>query len=57
MLVRLPPNLDVSKAMQLLQGPSAKWIHDTFPKMASFEWQDGYGSFSVSKSQTQEVFD
>lgn len=57
MLVRLPPNIDVSKAVQLLKGPSSKWIHDTFPDMRTFEWQDGYGAFTVSKSQTQEVFD
>ncbi|MBE2284255.1 MAG: IS200/IS605 family transposase [Prosthecobacter sp.] len=56
-LLRLPPNLDVSKAVQLLKGPSSKWIHATFPKMSTFEWQDGYGAFTVSKSQTSEVFD
>lgn len=56
-LLRLSPNLDISKAVQLLKGPSSKWIHSTFPEMSAFEWQDGYGAFTVSKSQTSEVFE
>lgn len=57
-LVRLPPNIDVSKAVQLLKGPSSKWLHETFiQEMAAFEWQDGYGAFTVSQSQVGEVFD
>jgi REP element-mobilizing transposase RayT len=50
MLVRVPPALAVSQAVQLIKGPSSKWIHETFPRMGGFEWQDGYGSFAVSKS-------
>ncbi|SKB02063.1 REP element-mobilizing transposase RayT [Prosthecobacter debontii] len=57
-LVRLPPNLDVSKAIQWLKGPSSKWLHETFPhELGAFEWQDGYGAFSVSQSQVGEVFE
>ncbi len=55
-LVRLPANLDVSKAVQLLKGPSSKWIHETFPQLRAFAWQDGYGAFTVSKSIIPEVF-
>ena len=43
----IPPSLAVSKALQLLKGASSKWIHETFPNMAGFEWQDGYGAFTV----------
>jgi putative transposase len=43
MLLSLPPALSVAKAIQLLNGNSSKWIHETFPKMRSFEWQQGYG--------------
>jgi putative transposase len=49
-LVRVPPNLDVSKAIQLLKGPSSKWMSDTFPGLRDFQWQDGYGAFTVSRS-------
>jgi putative transposase len=50
-----PPTMAVSKAVQLLKGGSCKWIHDHFPALAAFAWQDGYGAFSVSKSQVPEV--
>jgi putative transposase len=49
-LLSLPATLSVAKAMQLLKGNSSKWIRETFPKMYSFAWQEGYGAFSVSLS-------
>ncbi len=49
-LLSLPPTLSVAKAIQLLKGNSSKWIRETFPKMNSFAWQEGYGAFSVSIS-------
>ncbi len=49
-LLSLPPTLSVAKAIQLLKGDSSKWIHETFPKMRSFEWQQGYGAFSIGIS-------
>jgi putative transposase len=49
-LISLPPTLSTAKAIQLLKGNSSKWIHQTFPKMRSFEWQEGYGSFSIGIS-------
>jgi REP-associated tyrosine transposase len=50
MLVSLPATLCLAKAMQLLKGNSSKWIRETFPKMRSFAWQEGYGAFSVGIS-------
>jgi REP element-mobilizing transposase RayT len=55
MLVSAPPTIAPSKAAQLIKGPSSKWVHDTFPKMGAFAWQDGYGAFTVSKSHTPEL--
>jgi putative transposase len=49
-LLSLPTTLSIAKAMQLLKGNSSKWIRETFPKMRSFAWQEGYGAFSVSIS-------
>ncbi len=54
-VLRVPPTLAVSKALQLLKGASSRWVHETFPGLAGFAWQDGYGAFSVSKSQLPEV--
>jgi REP element-mobilizing transposase RayT len=56
-LLGMPPTMAVSKAVQLLKGGCSKWIHDNFPSLKAFEWQDGYGAFSVSKSQLPEVTD
>jgi putative transposase len=50
MLISLPPTLSVAKALQLLKGNSSKWIHETFPRTRSFEWQEGYGAFSIGIS-------
>lgn len=49
-LVSLPATLSIAKALQLLKGNSSKWIHETFPNMRSFEWQEGYGAFSIAIS-------
>jgi putative transposase len=43
--------MGVSKAVQLLKGASSKWINDSFRELRGFAWQDGYGAFTVSKSQ------
>ncbi len=51
----LPPAQSVSKALQLLKGGSSKWIKDALPQMRGFAWQDGYGAFTVSKSNLPEV--
>jgi len=50
MLISLPATISVAKAIQLLKGNSSKWIHETFSEMRSFEWQKGYGAFSVGIS-------
>lgn len=49
-LISLPQTMDIAKAMQLIKGGSSKWIHDTFPDKRLFEWQEGYGAFSISIS-------
>lgn len=49
-LLAVPSTLSISKAMQLIKGGSSKWIHDTFADFQDFEWQEGYGAFSISQS-------
>jgi putative transposase len=49
-LLSLPATLSIAKAMQLLKGNSSKWLRETFPKMRSFAWQEGYGAFSIGVS-------
>lgn len=56
-VVGLPPTMALSKAVQLLEGGSSLWIHETFPELAEFAWQDGYGAFTVSKSQLPDLIE
>jgi len=49
-LISLPSTLSIAKAAQLLKGNSSKWIRETFPKLRSFAWQEGYGAFSIGIS-------
>jgi REP element-mobilizing transposase RayT len=49
-LLSLPGTLDIAKAVQLLKGSSSKWVHETFPDQRTFEWQKGYGAFSIGIS-------
>jgi putative transposase len=54
-LVSLPGTLSVAKAVQLLKGNSSKWVHETFPKLADFTWQEGYGAFSIGISGVEKT--
>ncbi|HXI25773.1 MAG TPA: IS200/IS605 family transposase [Pyrinomonadaceae bacterium] len=54
-LVSIPSTLSISKSMQLLKGNSSKWIHETFPNQRLFEWQEGYGAFSVAISGVEDT--
>jgi REP element-mobilizing transposase RayT len=49
-LLSIPATLPIAKALQLLKGNSSKWIHETFPNQRLFEWQEGYGAFSIAVS-------
>ncbi|PYI92063.1 MAG: IS200/IS605 family transposase [Verrucomicrobia bacterium] len=54
-LLSLPATMSVSKSMQLLKGNSSKWIHETFPALKRFAWQEGYGGFSIGISGIDET--
>jgi REP element-mobilizing transposase RayT len=56
-LILLPPPMPLSKAIQTLKGCSSKWLNDTGAAGNNFAWQEGYGAFSVSASQTNEVIE
>jgi hypothetical protein len=38
-----------------IKAGSSAWIHQTFPNLRNFAWQQGYGAFSVCISQVQET--
>jgi REP element-mobilizing transposase RayT len=55
LLLSIPSTLSIAKAMQRIKGGSSKWVHDTFAERKDFEWQVGYGAFSVGISQIDET--
>jgi len=53
--LRWRPDGSVADLMRTVKARSSKWVHDTFPNLAAFAWQEGYSVFSVSKSQEEVV--
>jgi len=51
-LLILPATIPLSKAIQTIKACSSKWLNE---KVKNFAWQEGYGAFSVSASQTPDV--
>jgi putative transposase len=54
-LITAPPTIAPCKIAQFLKGDSSLWIHREFPSLRKFAWQDGYGAFTVSKSNVPAV--
>ena len=55
LLLSLPSTLAIAKAIQLIKGASSAWVHNTISKYKDFEWQEGYGAFSISISQADST--
>jgi len=53
-LILLPQTITLATAMQEIKANSSRWLRET---SAHFQWQEGYGAFSVSQSQRQTVMD
>ena len=56
-LVGMRPTQSISDLMQYIKGSSSKWINEKKFLKVKFEWQEGYGAFSYSKSQINIVID
>ena len=52
-LASIPPTVSTSDAMRFIKANSSKWVSKKFNK--PFEWQKGYGAFSVSRSGMDAV--
>tara|TARA_R110000868_G_scaffold124907_1_gene329886 strand:+ start:121 stop:582 length:462 start_codon:yes stop_codon:yes gene_type:complete len=51
----LPMTLNISEVMRDLKASSSKWINDNRFLRGHFQWQEGYGAFSYSRSQRDTV--
>lgn len=53
--VGLNPNQSISEMMRIVKRDSSKWINDEKLTKHKFQWQEGYGAFSHSRSQLSKV--
>ncbi|KRD11488.1 transposase [Flavobacterium sp. Root901] len=55
-LLGLKPTISISSLMKVIKGKSSKYINEHQLTKYKFEWQEGYGVFSYSKSHIDAVY-
>jgi len=55
LLAKLRPDKALSDVLRDLKANATGWMHELFPSMSQFTWQRGYGAFTVSHSNVDEV--
>jgi len=53
--VGIHPTISVSKITEQIKSGSSNWINERKFIVGKFNWQDGYGAFTYSKSQVDNV--
>ena len=56
-LASLNATVSLAEVAGALKANSSRWVHETIPRANDFQWQEGYGAFSVSKSVEPRVTD
>jgi REP element-mobilizing transposase RayT len=54
-LLSMNTTVCIAEAMRKWKSLSSGWVHDTFHEASAFSWQEGYGVFSVSRSNAKKV--
>lgn len=54
-LAKLSPTLAISDVLRHVKSNSSHWFDGTFPSPRGFAWQRGFGAFSVSASNLDQV--
>jgi REP element-mobilizing transposase RayT len=52
-LLSLSAVMPIARATQLIKGGSSRWVHESFPEMKTFAWQQAYGAFTIGVSQIE----
>ncbi len=55
LLASFPAHPSVGDFLRVIKTNSSKWVHETFADHRDFAWQNGYGAFSVSRSNDDAV--
>jgi len=56
-LASLPATISLADAAGAMKANSSRWVHENAPQAKGFEWQAGYGAFSVRESAREKVYD
>ena len=54
-LVDLPTSVSIERLIQLLKGSSSHWVNSNNLITGKFAWGRGYGAFSVSESNVDQI--
>ncbi len=54
-LCRFARTITVADLIREIKRESSKWIKDKHPGVAEFQWQAGYGAFSVSPPHVEKL--
>jgi REP element-mobilizing transposase RayT len=55
LLIVLNPNQSISEIVRFIKSDSSEWINKQKLANEKFQWQEGYGAFSHSRSQVDKV--
>jgi REP element-mobilizing transposase RayT len=55
LLAKFKTSITVADMVQRIKGKSSKWANDRPSRRERFEWQEGYGAFTVSESLVPRV--
>jgi REP element-mobilizing transposase RayT len=50
LLLSLPSSVAIAEAMRKIKSGSSRWLHESCG-LTRFEWQEGYGAFTIGLSQ------
>ncbi len=54
-LASLRPKMAPADTIAKIKANSSRWVHEEWPERGHFAWQSGYGVFSVSQSNLEDV--
>jgi len=57
LLITQSKNVALSRLVAELKRSSSKWIKTKGPEFRGFDWQDGYGAFSIGQSNAEALKD
>jgi putative transposase len=55
LLCRLGKNVKIADLVRDMKRDSSKWIKAEEPRLAGFQWQQGYGAFSISPAHVDAL--